>query len=237
MSKKILGFKNRKMASLSFVTVVACTYYLFNQNSGSLVLSSNKEHSENTKSLVLKSQNASKIFNFQELPFAENEASPFKMNLPIVNQLKNYHQINKKAFLSEHDLEFKSKVLSDENMMLEIKKILLQPSKNFVDTELIQNFALEYLYEAVKGNHQFAQDMLIEIIKDSSIEKKSLSISDRQSMAEIKADVFFNLSAILPDSDQLIEQNLPGPISHKIWTNVKLRQQKYLAESETEMAL
>lgn len=228
MNKIEFDFKKKVIAAMVLAAAAALTY--------SPPLQISHQASEKVNEVNSKNQNEPKRTLKQTFTQSESEVFKYKMNGDIENQLRHFHQINKKVFLSKNELEFKSKILSDQKVMIEMKNILLRPSNNIVETELLQSFALEYLYEAVSSGHQLAQDMLVEIIKDSSIENRSVPLSDRQAMAEIKADVMFNFSAMTADSEELIEKRLPGPISQKIWANVKLRQQRYLAESQIELS-
>jgi hypothetical protein len=103
-----------------------------------------------------------------------------------------------------------------------------------VGLQRLQNQAVDLLLEARLGGSQIAGQVLRSVVTDGQVEKESLSRSDRQAFAELKADVLYRWSAREPAITAELPGWLPGPVSQKIWRNVVNAQEQNQLESAEE---
>ncbi len=148
-------------------------------------------------------------------------------------ELHKYAELGNKALLLEHDRVLKRKLMKDQAFLQSLKPLVLAATHDPVTVEL-QNAALDFLFEALKGeNKAAAVEILKSVVADASIENSTEDMDVRKSLAGVKAEVLFNWSSLDPDANPMIDSSLPGPVSEKIWANVQKQQSNNLAESMT----
>ncbi len=146
-------------------------------------------------------------------------------------ELKKYGVIERKALLLEHDKVAKKKLMHDSGFIHSLQPLLTTAAVHD-DAAHMQNAAVDFLFEALKGDLRSEVIQVLQaVIADSSVEDESRDLQTRKSLAEVKAEILFNWSSMEPSSDPEISAALPGPVSQKIWANVKKQQENNLAES------
>lgn len=166
-------------------------------------------------------------------PIKEKPAAPAKPELPFEfkKELDVWSELNKRLFLSESDLAEKRRLLNDIALLRGLGLRLTEPS---ISKEVVENqdSAVDLLIEAVKsGDREAASDVLKSVVQDSQIENPSMDKAVREHMAGVKAEIMLRWAALVPDEVATIERSLPGPVSQKIWDNVKKRHASNLSES------
>lgn len=156
-------------------------------------------------------------------------------DFPHKKDLKQYHDLRGKVFLSEADKAFRREVLEDERKLMSLAELLKTPA-NSEEHMNLQNAALDILLESLHSSApQAAIEILRGVLADTTVENAALSLSERQNLGGIKAEILFQWTSLFPESRNEIEGLLPGPASKKIWSNVQIRQQSNLAESSLEL--
>ena len=147
------------------------------------------------------------------------------------SELKSFAVITNKAIPTAEDNLNKRKLLQDANFILSLKPLLMVAADH-EDAAHLQNIAIDLLFESLKSESRDAAiQVLTAVVADASIENTERSPSERQTLAGVKAEVLYNWSSQEPSSDSAIAGILPGPVSQKIWANVKSRQDNNVAES------
>jgi len=148
------------------------------------------------------------------------------------NELAEFKTLKQKVFLTDNEKDQKKNFLRDRHLLESVKN-LFKYQAPYQDLEDQQDIAVDLLLEAIKsgGDADTARAVFKELIADSTIEDGKLSPAQRQNLAGVKAEVLYQWSALEPDRAQEIQNTLPGPVSIKIWKNVKAQQQNNEAES------
>lgn len=163
----------------------------------------------------------------QEAELAKKVWQDFKYG----KELEKYAVIEKKALLLEHDKVAKRKLLSDSGFIHSLQPLLVTAAMHDEAAHL-QNAAVDFLFEALKSDlRSDAIQVLQAVVADPSIEDENRDVLTRKALAGVKAEVLFHWSSIEPSSAPEISAALPGPVSQKIWANVKKQQENNLAES------
>lgn len=146
-------------------------------------------------------------------------------------ELDKFAMISNKALLLEHDKVAKKKLITDVAFIRSLKSVLLTAALDNTMSHN-QNIAVDFLFEALKGSqHDEVVKVLQAVAADPAVDNEQTDMASRKALAGVKAEVLFTWSAVDPDADANIAAALPGPVSQKIWANVKKQQENNLAES------
>lgn len=148
-----------------------------------------------------------------------------------MQELTSYANLSEKVLLRDEDQEIKRQLFKNTDFLKSLQSLLTTPP---VDNEsrIRQNLALDFVLEALKTDlKEHAIEILQNVAADSTLESSTLSLDDRKALAGLKAEALHNWSSLDPSSVADIQRLLPGPVSQKIWANVKLQQESNLAES------
>jgi hypothetical protein len=146
-------------------------------------------------------------------------------------ELNSFGLLSQKALLLPADKIVKARLLKDERFLTSLEPLLKVVPLD-ADTSILQNEALDFVFEALNSEMRSAAiEILKNVVADASVENGSAVMADRKSMAGVKAEAMFNLASSEPSAKSDIEHLLPGPVSKKIWENVQQRQESNLAES------
>lgn len=149
--------------------------------------------------------------------------------------LEKYLGLRKKVLLAEGQNDDKKDLLNDRALLQSLQPLLVTEAP--ADKVELQNAALDLLFEALKTDMRAeAIEVFKSVVADSFIESQNGSFAARENLAGIKAEVLLNWSSADPGASAEIEASLPGPVSQKIWDNVKKHQKNNLAESATLQA-
>ncbi|MBC7466125.1 MAG: hypothetical protein H7256_09035 [Bdellovibrio sp.] len=152
------------------------------------------------------------------------------------NSLDQYHEIKTKVFVSEKEKSLKKQFMTDNELIKSLKNFITEApvSERGSDDDVKKNLALDLLIEAsVSSNSAEATAALMDIVQDKKIEDEKIPVADRQSMAEIKADLLYTWTARLPNQASQIDKVIPGPVTSKIWKNAQEAQAQNRTESAT----
>lgn len=158
-----------------------------------------------TNSVTVPSKTAAKPFAFQR-------------------QLDTFSKLNQKVFLTDEEKAQKAELLRDPNFLRALADRLVEPS---IDPSVTagQDAAVDLLLEAVKGgDKQAAAEALTEVVEDAQVESSALAQPIREQLAGIKGEVLYHWSALDPSQSAHIASRLPGPVSQRIWQNVRNKQ-------------
>lgn len=164
---------------------------------------------------------------------AEPQAHPW-ITFKYQSELKEYELLKTKIFLSEKDKVTKADLLKNADFTQGLQT-LLQKAATDDESQRAQNAALDFLLEALESSSQEAAQVLQAIVQDPTIENSDADLASRKSLAGIKAEILFEWSALDPQRAAEMESWLPGPVSQKIWANVREQQENNLAESALEL--
>lgn len=150
--------------------------------------------------------------------------------------LKQFQGIKSKVFLSEQEKQMKKTVLSDLELIKNLKILLLQPVLTVTGSEeyVERNLAVDLLIESsTEGKSAEATEAVFAIIQDKQIEDETISEQERQSMAEVKAELLYTWTAKMPSQIEKVNALIPGPVTAKIWANAQAFQEQNRLESDT----
>ena len=146
-------------------------------------------------------------------------------------RLADYSKLRRKAFLSDEESARRTSLLQDAAFLRGLSAILKSVAID-VEAQRLQESAIDVLLEAMKsGLQDVAEGALKEVVADARIEDASVPLEGRQGLAELKAEVMYQWTASDPRRSAAVESLLPGPVSKKIWANVREAQSRNLAES------
>jgi hypothetical protein len=145
--------------------------------------------------------------------------------------LQDFGLLSQKALLLPADKIVKARLMKDERFLMSLEPLLKVVPVD-ADTSILQNEALDFVFEALNSEMRSAAiEVLKSVVADTSVENASVDLADRSALAGVKAEALFNLASSEPSAKSDIEHLLPGPVSKKIWENVQQRQESNLAES------
>lgn len=145
--------------------------------------------------------------------------------------LQKYADLGRKAILLEPDKLVKRRLLKDENFLRSLEA-LMKTAPVDESSQAMQNSALDFVFEALNTDmRQVAIEVLKNVVADPTVENSSVNEMDRKVLAGVKAEALYQWSAVDPSAERSIDGLLPGPVSEKIWVNVKKQQESNLGES------
>lgn len=147
--------------------------------------------------------------------------------------LKAYEKIKAKVFTSDQEKSLRKRLLTDSGLLKNLKALIIDApaSAQGSDEYTQKTLALDLLIEASEANSAEASRALIEIIQDKKIEDEKLPLSERQAMAELKADLLYNWTAKVPSQAGNVNAAIPGPVTAQIWKNAQQAQEQNRIES------
>lgn len=173
------------------------------------------------------------------VPMAKTEVTPTSVLVkdevkkvePILTSeqiatLKQYQAISKKVFKSAAEQQQKKNILENNQLIKSVQALLLT-SGNSEERDL----ALDLLIEASINGSTEATETVLNIIQDKQIEDEKIPLSERQSLAEVKAELLYNWTAKMPAQVETVNRIIPGPVTAKIWSNAQAMQQQNRTES------
>ncbi|WP_374030539.1 hypothetical protein [Bdellovibrio bacteriovorus] len=145
--------------------------------------------------------------------------------------LKKYADLSHKALLLEPDKIVKRRLLKDEDFLKSLEA-LLKTAPNDEESQQMQNSALDFVFEALNTDMKSAAiEVLKGVVADATVENSAVNEMDRKVLAGVKAEALHNWAAADPSAESSINSLLPGPVSQKIWANVKHQQESNMGES------
>ncbi|UXR63207.1 hypothetical protein EZJ49_08965 [Bdellovibrio bacteriovorus] len=145
--------------------------------------------------------------------------------------LQKYTDLGKKAILLEPDKLVKRRLLKDENFLRSLET-LMKTAPVDEASQAMQNSALDFVFESLNTDmRQVAIEVLKNVVADPTVENTAVNEMDRKVLAGVKAEALYQWSAVDPSAERSINGLLPGPVSEKIWVNVKKQQDSNLGES------
>ncbi|MBC7370129.1 MAG: hypothetical protein H7326_01100 [Bdellovibrionaceae bacterium] len=166
-------------------------------------------------------------------PQVIDQKKPADIPVPFASELAEYRAIRNKVFMSETEKILRKSFLNNTQMLIALGGYLNTPSATTGESEDARNVATDLLLEAVqKENSEVAAKALQEVISDQTIENDEMDADVRKSLAGTKAEVLYYWSAMDAAKSEQMHSWLPGPVSEKIWQNVRQAQNQNLAESK-----
>ena len=128
--------------------------------------------------------------------------------------------LGQKAFVTEEEKARRAVAMNDPKFLREIAVVLRSQDLD-QSTRRQQYQAIDALVASAVAGTAEAQTQLRGIVSDKQIEDASLPQPVRENLAGIKAEVLYNWTSRAPAAANDIADSLPGPVSEKIWQNVK----------------
>ncbi|WP_373997982.1 hypothetical protein [Bdellovibrio bacteriovorus] len=165
----------------------------------------------------------------------KGESAPVWKDYAYKKELSAFHRMHRKVFLDEAEKKERQDLLKNHRVISSLSDLLQAPALT-VDEVILQNVALDLLLESLQDSpHGEALGVLKDVVSNGYIEDKANNLEARKSLGEVKAEVLYQWSALQPQKKSEIERLLPGPVSKKIWENVRYQQENNLAESSLEL--
>lgn len=115
--------------------------------------------------------------------------------------------------------------------------LYLRELTKYEENSVLKNEAIDFLLAAAKEGNKLADEEIKDIVLDARVENETISKFERENLAGIQAELLYGWSADSQERLSDIEPQLPGPISRKIWKNVKSTQDNNHSESLAEASL
>ncbi len=161
---------------------------------------------------------------------ARVEVSPIKFQFQ--EELNSYAQLKTKVLPSPKEQAAKSALLKNASFLRSLSDRLTKVPMLSIGE---QDAALDLLVDALKnGDQATAEGAIADVIADKQVEDTKVAAPVREQMAGIKAELLYHWTAVQPDQASQVGRLLPGPVSQRIWNNVRAAQSNNLAESESE---
>jgi len=224
-----------KIINVVFIVfLLSLTYLLFFKGGKSSDVTLSKKQTENV-SLNLKSEEEVQSIKQSDESLVDEEVSTSKVisnsdtkitafNSLQIQKINEFKDLHSKVLLTKQEKENLKKLISDRQFIIELGDIYQQSiaSDYFVQPHL-HAAVNDYLLQALKnGDHETSLAVIKSIILDKQIEDKNRSISEKQVLAENKAELLFHATALYPEEFNFSSSDLPGPVTQKIYENVKL---------------
>ncbi len=150
----------------------------------------------------------------------------------LVKQLNQIYAIQKKVFKSEVELEVVKSFINSRSKLQSLVTLLTNRQSLIETSSADRSAAVDVLIEASKAESaQYAEELILEIIRDSKIENKNEIPSVRESLAGIKAELMYHAVRI---DNRTVQNSVSGPVTQKIWENVQQAQADNVSESQLE---
>lgn len=165
-----------------------------------------------------------------------SQSIPLAVTLPKPEVFRDYKNIHLKTFKTPQEEARQKEILSDYDYIKNLSLYLRSTGamKN-ADFKINQDTAIDLLLESLKiGDAVAARSAILEIARDNQVENQNLELEIRETLAGVKGELIYHATALYPNSFTEIPDLLPGPVSRKIWENVKEKQRLNHSESVTE---
>lgn len=150
----------------------------------------------------------------------------------LLKQLNQIHVIQKKVFKSEAELEIIKSFISSRSRLQSLVTLFTNRQLLIETSSADQSAAVDVLIEASKSESaQYAEELILEIIRDSRIENENEIPAVRESLAGIKAELMYHAVRI---DNRTVQNSISGPVTQKIWNNVQQAQADNVSESQLE---
>ena len=163
-------------------------------------------------------------------------APALALEIPYADDLKEYLVIRNKVFMSETEKILRKSFLNNARMLIALGEFLRTPSSSDSESDDARDVATDLLLEAVqKEKSEVAEKALREVIEDAGVEDEKINQDARTTLAGTKAEILYHWSAMDPAKSEQMHSWLPGPVSEKIWQNVRQAQNQNVLESQAEV--
>lgn len=153
-------------------------------------------------------------------------------------KLERLQTLRAKVFLTPEEKQLRTQLLTNTEFVQGLKMILLSRDLSSETLER-QSMALDTLF-ATNGlsSSGVSNQVLMDIVKDTQVEDKTLSLEVRKNLGGIKAEVLNYLAIENGGQERRAELSalLPGPATRAIFENVLQFQSRNLAESRNDYA-
>jgi hypothetical protein len=230
--------KSYKITTIMALGVTLLALYQLKINEKEKISEVSLEQNSKTKTSDVNFQASSKaesaLSNNQDNNLTQNvNYSPSKLNFEkIETPLKLIKEINEKVFLSDDEKKIREQMINDKELIQSLGLLLRSPEHSNNEDHFA---AVDLLLEAYEsGDREASWQEIVSVVRDPQIENGSISMEQFEILAGNKGELMYELSALAPGAEELITKNLPGPVSQKIWENVKVKQIENLTISNRE---
>jgi len=180
--------------------------------------------------------------NSENQPAASGTEKPSQTEVSIMNliseqdkkMIHSYRLVKEKPFQHDQEKEFVRKTLLDDELIKKNSFLLSVKASSYEEQE-IQNEYIDLVLDSALAGNTDSLNVVKKFIEDPTIETDQLPQAEKNNLAEIKAEVLYHIASGSITSEQEIENLIPGPITKKIWENVKKSHTANLVESESEI--
>lgn len=197
------------------------TQYLKSEEKSMDTQNAIKQKVSEQSSPLVQAVTTSKVEEVIEKPVIQKITLNKEILVEALNTLGEFKNLKLKVFKSEQEQHARSQMLKNKQVLQGLGNMLLAADTSSEDSTA----AIDFLLEAyTDGDRDASWQSILAVLQDGQIENESLPLPFREKLAGNKGELMYHLSAIAPDSSAIIQANLAGPISEKIWQNVKSKQ-------------
>ncbi len=150
----------------------------------------------------------------------------------IAKDLQQFKSIKQKVFKSPSEESVLRQLFFDQEKLQNVFSFLTNKNDLESATATDLQAAVDLLIAAAQfGDTQLSISLVTAIIQDPQVENSAISKALRETLAGIKADLLYQASFI---DTQTIQNSISGPVTEKIWENVKQAHAANLLDSENE---
>ena len=140
--------------------------------------------------------------------------------------------IQKKVFKNDAELNLVESFINSRPRLQSLAALLTRREELIETNSADHSNAVDVLIAASQsGDSQYAEELILEIIRDGKIENENEHPTVRQSLAGIKAELMYHAVRI---DNRTVQNSISGPVTQKIWDNVQQAQADNVTASQLE---
>ncbi len=140
--------------------------------------------------------------------------------------------IQKKVFKNDAELTVVKSFINSRQRLQSLAALLTRREALIEANSADHSNAVDVLIAASQsGDSQYAEELILEIIRDGKIENENEHPTVRQNLAGIKAELMYHAVRI---DNRTVQNSISGPATQKIWDNVQQAQADNVTESQLE---
>lgn len=140
--------------------------------------------------------------------------------------------IQKKVFKNDAELNVVESFINSRPRLQSLAALLTNRDVLLDMNSADHSNAVDVLIAASQsGNTQYAEELILEIIRDGKIENENENQTVRQNLAGIKAELMYHAVRI---DNRTVQNSISGPVTQKIWDNVQQAQADNVTASQLE---
>lgn len=177
--------------------------------------------------------NIAPMATVKESPRSSETSSAAPAPQALQDGLDQFSSIREIIFPSSDQKRTHQELLQNQALVLSASHYLHENAA-FEPNGVLRNEAIDFLLQAARDGNSTATAEIKDLILNPAVENANLPQTQRTLIAGIQGELLYAWTAEAPELLTEIASQLPGPVSQKIWQNVKNIQDNNHLESLAE---